>query len=62
VFLTCRAAGRHMVRQGWGVLLAFGGHGDPPRDCYLGGLQVAFDAIEAMTSSPPSWAATASGS
>jgi 3-oxoacyl-[acyl-carrier protein] reductase len=47
-FLTSRAAGRHMVRQGSGVLLAFGGSGDPPRDYYLGGLQVAFDAIEAM--------------
>jgi 3-oxoacyl-[acyl-carrier protein] reductase len=47
-FLTSRAAGRHMVRQGSGVLLAFGGSGDPPRDYYLGGLQVAFEAIEAM--------------
>ena len=47
-FLTSRAAGRHMVRQGSGVLLAFGGSGDPPRDYYLGGLQVAFEAIETM--------------
>jgi 3-oxoacyl-[acyl-carrier protein] reductase len=47
-FLTSRAAGRHMVRQGSGVILAFGGSGDPPRDYYLGGLQVAFEAIEAM--------------
>ena len=47
-FLTSRAAGRHMVRQGSGVILAFGGSGDPPRDAYLGGLQVAFEAIEAM--------------
>jgi 3-oxoacyl-[acyl-carrier protein] reductase len=47
-FLTSRAAGRHMVRQGSGVILAFGGSGDPPRDYYLGGLQVAFAAIEAM--------------
>jgi 3-oxoacyl-[acyl-carrier protein] reductase len=47
-FLTSRAAGRHMVRQGSGVLLAFGGSGDPLRDYYLGGLQVAFDAIESM--------------
>jgi 3-oxoacyl-[acyl-carrier protein] reductase len=30
------------------VILAFGGSGDPPRDYYLGGLQVAFEAIEAM--------------
>jgi len=47
-FLTSRAAGRHMVRQGSGVILAFGGSGDPPRDYHLGGLQVAFEAIEAM--------------
>jgi 3-oxoacyl-[acyl-carrier protein] reductase len=47
-FLTSRAAGRHMVRLGSGVLLAFGGSGDPPRDYYLGGLQVAFEAIESM--------------
>lgn len=47
-FLTSRAAGRHMVRQGSGVILAFGGSGDPPRDYYLGALQVAFEAIEAM--------------
>jgi 3-oxoacyl-[acyl-carrier protein] reductase len=47
-FLTSRAAGRHMVRQGSGVILALGGSGDPPRDAYLGGLQVAFEAIEAM--------------
>jgi 3-oxoacyl-[acyl-carrier protein] reductase len=47
-FLTSRAAGRHMVRQRSGVILAFGGSGDPPRDYYLGGLQVAFEAIEAM--------------
>src|SRR2546421_7174267 len=47
-FLTSRAAARHMIRQGSGVILAFGGSGDPPRDHYLGGLQVAFHAIEAM--------------
>jgi 3-oxoacyl-[acyl-carrier protein] reductase len=47
-FLTSRAAGRLMVRQGSGVILAFGGSGDPPRDHHLGGLQVAFEAIEAM--------------
>jgi hypothetical protein len=37
-----------MVRQGSGVILAFGGSGDPLRDYYLGGLQVAFEAIESM--------------
>jgi 3-oxoacyl-[acyl-carrier protein] reductase len=47
-FLTSRTAGRHMVRQGSGVILAFGGSGDPPRDYDLCGLHVAFEAIEAM--------------
>ena len=47
-FLTSRAAARHMARQGSGVILAFGGSGEPPRDGYLGGLQVAFEAIESM--------------
>jgi 3-oxoacyl-[acyl-carrier protein] reductase len=46
-FLTSRAA-RHMIRQGSGVILAFGGSGDPIRDYYIGGTQVAFEAIEAM--------------
>jgi 3-oxoacyl-[acyl-carrier protein] reductase len=47
-FLTTRAAARHMIRQGSGVILAFGGSGDPMRDYYLGGLQVGFEAIESM--------------
>jgi 3-oxoacyl-[acyl-carrier protein] reductase len=47
-FLTSTAAGRHMMRQGSGVILAFGGSGEPLRDYYLGGLQVAFEAIESM--------------
>jgi 3-oxoacyl-[acyl-carrier protein] reductase len=50
-FLTARAAARHMIRQRAGVILAFGGPGDrsgPLRDYYLGGTQVAFDAIETM--------------
>jgi 3-oxoacyl-[acyl-carrier protein] reductase len=42
------AAARHMSRQGSGVILAFGGSGDPMRGYYLGGLQVAFHAIESM--------------
>src|SRR6185436_16533243 len=37
-FLTVRAAARHMKRQGGGVILAFGGEGDPPRGYHLGGL------------------------
>jgi NAD(P)-dependent dehydrogenase (short-subunit alcohol dehydrogenase family) len=47
-FLTSRAAARHMIRQGSGVILAFGGSGEPIRDYYIGGTQVAFEAIEAM--------------
>jgi 3-oxoacyl-[acyl-carrier protein] reductase len=47
-FLTSRAAARHMIRQGSGVILAFGGSGDPPRDYHIGGTQVAFEAIESM--------------
>src|SRR5215216_3224803 len=45
-FLTSRAAGRRMVRQGAGVILAFGGSGDPPRDYYLGGLQAVRDPAD----------------
>lgn len=47
-FLTWRAAARQMRRQGSGVLLAFGGDGEPLRGYHLGGLQVAFTAIETM--------------
>lgn len=47
-FLTARAAARHMTKQGSGVILMFGGSGDPPRDYYLGGLQTAFEALESM--------------
>jgi 3-oxoacyl-[acyl-carrier protein] reductase len=56
-FLTSRAAARHMVRQGSGVILTFGGAGgrDPIRDyasggfqVYLGGFQVALGAIDVL--------------
>jgi 3-oxoacyl-[acyl-carrier protein] reductase len=47
-FLTARAAARHMARQGSGAILIFGGSGPPPRGYYLGGLQVAFEAMESM--------------
>jgi 3-oxoacyl-[acyl-carrier protein] reductase len=50
-FLTARAAARHMIPKGSGVILAFGGPSDrsgPLRDYYLGGTQVAFDAIETI--------------
>lgn len=50
-FLTARAAARQMIPKRSGAILAFGGSGDrsgPIRDYYLGGTQVAFDAIETM--------------
>jgi NAD(P)-dependent dehydrogenase (short-subunit alcohol dehydrogenase family) len=47
-FLTSRAAARHMIRQRSGVILFFGGYGDPLPGYYLGGLQVAFGAIESF--------------
>jgi NAD(P)-dependent dehydrogenase (short-subunit alcohol dehydrogenase family) len=48
LFLTARAAARHMIRQRSGVILLFGGYGDPLPDHNLGGLQVAFQAQEAL--------------
>jgi 3-oxoacyl-[acyl-carrier protein] reductase len=45
-FLTSTAAARHMIRQGSGVILMFGGYGDPLPG--LGGLQVAFGAMESL--------------
>ena len=56
-FLTAKAAARHMVRQGSGVILTFGGAGgrDPIRDymsggfqVYLGGFQVALGALDVL--------------
>jgi 3-oxoacyl-[acyl-carrier protein] reductase len=47
-FLTARAAARHMARQGSGVILTFGGSGDPMRDYFIGGTQVAFEALEVL--------------
>jgi NAD(P)-dependent dehydrogenase (short-subunit alcohol dehydrogenase family) len=56
-FLTSRAAARHMIGQGSGVILTFGGSGgrDPIRDytsggfqVYLGGFQVALGAIDVL--------------
>jgi NAD(P)-dependent dehydrogenase (short-subunit alcohol dehydrogenase family) len=46
MFITARAAARHMMRQRSGVILAFGGYGDPTPG--VGGLQVAFGAAEAL--------------
>lgn len=48
MFLTSRAAARHMIRQKSGVILVFGGYGDPPAGHNLGGLQVAFGAMESL--------------
>jgi len=57
MLLTSRAAARHMIRQGSGVILTFGGAGgrDPLRDVYsggyqvhLGGTQVAFGAVDVL--------------
>lgn len=45
-FLTCRAAARHMIRQRSGVILTFGGAGDPVRDYYIGGFQIALGAVD----------------
>jgi enoyl-[acyl-carrier-protein] reductase (NADH) len=48
MFLTARAAARHMIRQRSGVILMFGGYGDPLRDYYIGGFQVALGALESL--------------
>jgi NAD(P)-dependent dehydrogenase (short-subunit alcohol dehydrogenase family) len=47
-FLTWRAAARHMITQRSGVLLAFGGVGDPIRDYSIGGFQVSLSAVESL--------------
>jgi 3-oxoacyl-[acyl-carrier protein] reductase len=47
-FLTARAAARHMIRSGGGVILNFGGEGHPFRGYHLGSLQTCFHAVEAM--------------
>jgi len=55
--LTAQAAARHMITQGSGVILMFGGAGnrDPIRDyysggrqVYIGGTQVAFGAMDVL--------------
>src|SRR6476661_423437 len=46
-FLTARAAARHMIARGSGVILAFGGSG-PQTLPGLGGFKVALDAIEGL--------------
>jgi NAD(P)-dependent dehydrogenase (short-subunit alcohol dehydrogenase family) len=47
-FITTRAAARHMIRQRSGVILVFGGDGDPMKGFNLGGLQVGFTALECL--------------
>ena len=47
-FLTSRAAARHMISQASGVILFFGGYGNPVPDYYIGGFQVALNAIEPL--------------
>ena len=61
-YVTARAAGRHMIRQGSGVIMVFGGEGDPIRDYNIGGFQISLTAVGACASSSrASSAATASG-
>ncbi len=48
-FLTSQATARHMVRQdAGGVILFFGGEGEPARDQPIGGTLVSFFAQETM--------------
>jgi NAD(P)-dependent dehydrogenase (short-subunit alcohol dehydrogenase family) len=47
-FITARAAARHMIPQRSGVILTFGGYGQPLRDFYLGGFQVGLTAVDAL--------------
>jgi 3-oxoacyl-[acyl-carrier protein] reductase len=47
-FLTQKAAARRMLGAGGGVILNFGGSGDPLPGYSLGGLQTAFEALESM--------------
>ena len=46
-FLTTRAAARHMIKSGAGVILTFGG-GGPQTLPGLGGFKIALDAIEGL--------------
>ncbi len=47
-FLTARAAARHMIPRRCGVILTFGGYGDPVRDYSIGGFQVALATVDAL--------------
>jgi len=50
MFLTTRAAARHMIKQGSGVILMFGGDGgrQPIRHYHIGGFQIALNTVEAL--------------
>ena len=47
-FLTSRAAARHMIKQKSGVILFFGGDGDPLPNYSIGGFQIALTAVESL--------------
>ncbi len=47
-FIKWRAAARYMINQRSGVILAFGGDGDPVRDYSIGGFQVSLAAVDSM--------------
>lgn len=47
-FLTTRAAARHMLKKGSGVILMLGGSGGGQVIPTIGGTQVAFDALEGL--------------
>jgi 3-oxoacyl-[acyl-carrier protein] reductase len=57
MWITSRAAARHMVQQGAGVILTYGGYGDPVAN--YGGFQVSFGAIEALRRTWPASSARA---
>jgi NAD(P)-dependent dehydrogenase (short-subunit alcohol dehydrogenase family) len=62
-FLTSRAAGRHMVRQGSGVLLAFGGRATRrATTTWAASRSPSRPSRPCGASSPPSWGAAGSGS
>jgi 3-oxoacyl-[acyl-carrier protein] reductase len=47
-FLMVKAAVPHMARRGDGVVLFFGGSGDPVPNYSIGGFQMALHGVEAM--------------
>jgi NAD(P)-dependent dehydrogenase (short-subunit alcohol dehydrogenase family) len=47
-FITAGAAARQMIPKRSGVILTFGGYGQPFLDSYLGGFQVALSAVDAL--------------